>query len=96
MCIRDSPITGRTHQLRVHCAAIECPVVGDGKYGGAEAHVEGMAGKLHLFCRAMSFPHPGTGRMMELKAPLTAHMREVFSFFNFDEDVVYSWPDDLR
>ena len=90
------PITGRTHQLRVHCAAIECPVVGDGKYGGAEAHVEGMAGKLHLFCRAMSFPHPGTGRMMELKAPLTAHMREVFSFFNFDEDVVYSWPDDLR
>ena len=50
------PVTGRTHQLRVHSAAIQCPIVGDGKYGGSTAQIDGISPKLHLFCRSMSFP----------------------------------------
>ena len=45
------PITGRTHQLRVHMAEMKCPIVGDGKYGGGAAHIKGgveVSGKLHL------------------------------------------------
>ena len=90
------PITGRTHQLRVHCAAIECPIVGDGKYGGQDAHIEGVSGSLHLFCRSMRFPHPVTGREMVLKASLTGHMRETWAFFGFETGPEYQWPEEIR
>ena len=43
------PETGRTHQVRVHCASLGCPVVGDPVYGGGE-------GRLHLLARAVSLP----------------------------------------
>ncbi|MDP1838786.1 MAG: RluA family pseudouridine synthase, partial [Reyranella sp.] len=47
------PRTGRTHQLRVHCAAIGCPILGDGKYGGEEALLSAVADarRLHLHAR---------------------------------------------
>jgi 23S rRNA pseudouridine955/2504/2580 synthase len=35
------PLTGRTHQLRAHCAMLRVPIIGDGKYGGARAHPDG-------------------------------------------------------
>ena len=87
------PVTGRTHQLRVHAAAIGCPIVGDGKYGGAAAHVEGVAKKLHLFCRSMTFPHPATGRKMTLSAPLEGHMAQTWAFFSFDPKAACDWPE---
>ncbi|MBB5518495.1 RluA family pseudouridine synthase [Amphiplicatus metriothermophilus] len=87
------PRTGRTHQLRVHCAAMGTPIVGDGKYGGPAARLEGVAGRLHLFCRAMSFPHPATGKRMTLKAPLSGHMLETWRFFGFDENAEVGWPE---
>ncbi len=90
------PVTGRTHQLRVHATAIGCPVVGDGKYGGAAAHLEGVSNKLHLFCRSMTFPHPKTRRNTTLTAPLSGHMAETWKFFSFDQEAVCDWPDDLR
>lgn len=87
------PVTGRTHQLRVHAAAIGCPIVGDGKYGGAAAHIDGVSNKLHLFCRSMTFPHPTTGRKMTLSAPLGGHMAETWKFFSFDPKAVCEWPE---
>ena len=54
------PRTGRTHQLRVHCAAIGCPILGDGKYGGEEALLAPVADarRLHLHARRLTLPHP--------------------------------------
>jgi len=67
------PITGRTHQLRVHMAAIGHPIIGDGKYGGREAFVRGMdfASKLHLHARRIVIPG-----MLDVTAPLPKHMQE--------------------
>jgi 23S rRNA pseudouridine955/2504/2580 synthase len=78
------PVTGRTHQLRVHCSeALGCPILGDGKYGGAAAHMERLSGKLHLHARALRLPHPDGG-ILEVAAPLPPHMRESFTFFGFE------------
>ena len=90
------PVTGRTHQLRVHAAAIECPIIGDGKYGGPTAHIEGLSPKLHLFCRSMTITHPAAGQRMTFKAPLSGHMLETWKFFGFDHNAVCDWPEGLR
>jgi 23S rRNA pseudouridine955/2504/2580 synthase len=81
-----TPLTGRTHQLRVHCAAaLRCPILGDGKYGGAAAHPEGFGDRtLHLHARALRLPHP-EGGVLELAAPLPPHMKETFTFLGFDK-----------
>ncbi|WP_419899903.1 RluA family pseudouridine synthase [Roseomonas sp. USHLN139] len=79
------PLTGRTHQLRVHCAAaLECPILGDGKYGGHAAHLEGMSHALHLHARAISVPHP-EGGTLEVTAPLPPHMLESFATLGFEK-----------
>ena len=57
------PLTGRTHQLRAHMAAIGHPIVGDGKYGGAEAFLTGgISRKLHLHARRLRIDEPDGGR----------------------------------
>lgn len=83
-----NPITGRTHQLRVHCAsALGTPILGDGKYGEEEAQLEGLSRQLHLHARAISLPHP-EGGTLEVAAPLPPHMAETFRFFGFDQPKV--------
>ncbi|QHJ01241.1 RNA pseudouridine synthase [Xylophilus rhododendri] len=52
------PLTGRTHQLRVHLQAIGHPILGDALYGGAAA---GRADRLLLHACALGFTHPATG-----------------------------------
>ncbi len=65
-----SPITGRTHQLRLHFAGIGCPVTGDSLYGAESVHIERHA--LHSWQTV--FPHPMTGESVTATAPLPADM----------------------
>lgn len=78
------PLTGRTHQLRVHCLAIGHPIVGDGKYGGRDAFLTGgISRKLHLHARRLRIPHPDGGRL-DISAPLPQHMQDSFTLLGFD------------
>jgi 23S rRNA pseudouridine955/2504/2580 synthase len=81
------PVTGRTHQLRAHCAALGTPILGDGKYGGAAAHLPGSAAgsRLQLHARSLEIPSPGGGSL-RVTAPLPPHMKEMWRFFGFDSD----------
>ncbi len=81
--LKMSPLTGRTHQLRVHSAALGTPIVGDGMYGGERARIEGFADRLHLHARGLTVPHPRGGRL-HLEAELPPHMRETFRKLGFE------------
>ena len=87
------PITGRTHQIRVHLAALGTPIVGDRKYGGSDAVLEGISPQMHLFCRSMAFTLPGR-RPLTLTAPLTGHMAKTWAWFGFAAPDDLEWPDD--
>src|SRR5260221_54359 len=78
------PVTGRTHQLRAHCAALGTPILGDGKYGGTGAQLAGGAAaqQLHLHARSLEIPRPNGGTL-RVTAPLPPHMKEMTGFFGF-------------
>ncbi|WP_112381327.1 RluA family pseudouridine synthase [Sphingomonas carotinifaciens] len=79
------PFTGRTHQLRVHMAAIGHPIVGDGKYGGAAAFLTGgISRKMHLHARRIRVDHPDAGRIDET-ASLPTHFAESLASLGFEE-----------
>ncbi len=90
------PVTGRTHQLRVHANAIGHPIVGDGKYGGADAHPGGEIPQvLHLHATTISIPHPNGGKL-KVSAPLPQHMLKTWELLNFDSRAEVSLPDKLK
>jgi 23S rRNA pseudouridine955/2504/2580 synthase len=79
------PRTGRTHQLRVHCAAIGCPILGDGKYGGEEALLASVADakRLHLHARRLTLPHPFGKGALKVEAEAPPHFRRTIKAFGF-------------
>jgi len=97
------PFTGRTHQLRVHMAAIGHPIVGDGKYGGKDAFLTGgVSRKMHLHARRLRIDHPDGGQV-DVTADLPAHFDESIDTLGFDpvlaealslDDVKFSQTDE--
>ena len=78
------PLTGRTHQLRAHMAAIGHPIVGDAKYGGAEAFLTGgISRKLHLHARRIRIDAPQGGKI-DVTADLPPHFAESLSTIGFE------------
>jgi 23S rRNA pseudouridine955/2504/2580 synthase len=79
------PFTGRTHQLRVHMAAIGHPIVGDGKYGGPEAFLTGgISRKMHLHSRRIAVDHPDGGKI-DVEAELPTHFAESLAGLGFEQ-----------
>lgn len=78
------PFTGRTHQLRVHMAAIGHPIVGDGKYGGQDAFLTGsVSRKMHLHARRLIIDAPG-GQKLDVTADLPEHFAQSMDQLGFD------------
>jgi 23S rRNA pseudouridine955/2504/2580 synthase len=78
------PLTGRTHQLRAHMATIGHPMVGDAKYGGAEAFLTGgISRKLHLHARRIRIDAPDGG-VIDVTAELPEHFAESLAMLGFD------------
>ena len=84
------PLTGRTHQLRAHMAALGHPIVGDAKYGGPEAFLTGgISRKLHLHARRIRIDAPGGGKI-DVTADLPAHFAESLTMLGFDAASAYA------
>ncbi len=81
------PLTGRTHQLRVHCVSIGAPILGDAPYGVEKegrnsALVDGLTDQLQLHARRLVLPHPSGGRLA-VEAPLPRHIADTFRDLGF-------------
>jgi len=79
------PVTGRTHQLRAHCAHIGHPIVGDPKYFSKENWElpGGLQNRLHLLARRIVVPHP-RGEKIDVTAQLPPHMVQTWNLLGFD------------
>jgi 23S rRNA pseudouridine955/2504/2580 synthase len=77
------PLTGRTHQLRAHCAVLGTPILGDRKYGDHD--LPGAPEGLMLHAREIRLPHPD-GDELAVTAPLSKTMRAGFAWLGFEPD----------
>lgn len=76
--VRASPVTGRTHQIRVHTLHAGHPIAFDDRYGDREFDRQlaptGLS-RLFLHAQSLTFEHPSTGETMRIEAPLDAALR---------------------
>ena len=84
-----TPLTGRSHQLRLHLKALGHPILGDPKYFEADSNWSfpgGVQNRLHLHARRIDIPHPSGGRL-RVTAPLPPHMVQTWNLFGFDRNI---------
>ena len=81
------PVTGRTHQLRVHMAQLGTPIIGDPRYFNIEnwEGAPGLGEGLHLHARRIALPLL-SGKRLDISAPLPPHMQQSFDALGFDAD----------
>jgi 23S rRNA pseudouridine955/2504/2580 synthase len=94
------PLTGRTHQLRAHCALSDFPILGDGKYGGKAAHPTGAPSDLALHARELDLPHPDGGRLRLIAEP-DEPIKQAFSWMGLSKGLprfaqLDDWPEEKR
>ncbi|MEI7950678.1 MAG: RluA family pseudouridine synthase [Gammaproteobacteria bacterium] len=80
--VEARPLTGRTHQIRVHAASIGCPLLGDDKYSVQEKlQLQERAGSNRMFLHAakLQFPHPLDGRIITVEAPYDVQFAQAIS-----------------
>jgi 23S rRNA pseudouridine1911/1915/1917 synthase len=81
--VEARPATGRTHQVRVHLTEVGCPVAGDTLYGGG-----GGVPRPFLHAWRLSLPHPRTGQLLHLTAPVPADMQAFLAGLGFAADLL--------
>lgn len=80
--VEAKPVTGRTHQIRVHCQYVGCPIVGDEKYASNEINKtfkEFGVRRLFLHARSISFRLPGVSEPLTIEAELDPELALVLS-----------------
>ncbi|MBQ7347370.1 MAG: RluA family pseudouridine synthase [Clostridia bacterium] len=75
--VEARPLTGRTHQLRVHFASVGHPITGDDLYGTPSPDISRHA----LHARTLAFSHPTTGEKMEIRAPLPSDFQKLLQLY---------------
>lgn len=75
--VKAFPKTGRTHQIRVHLAAMNHPIVGDDRYAGRKRSVitRSRFGRLMLHAHKITFRHPNTSELVTYESPLPAELK---------------------
>jgi 23S rRNA pseudouridine955/2504/2580 synthase len=89
------PITGRTHQLRVHMACVGTPILGDRMYADDKPTalpIEELGRGLHLHARRLIIPHPRRGTI-DITAPLGKELKKTWNWFGFDESAEMEFDD---
>ena len=86
------PVTGRTHQLRVHCAHMNVPILGDPKYFNVQnwALPGGIQNRLHLHAERIQLPHPAGGTL-DVAAPLPPHISQSLSVLGLSVPRKLEW-----
>lgn len=77
--------TGRTHQIRVHLKAVNCPILGDVAYGNKQLNEKYAAIRPLLHSRVLRFVHPVTGVLLEVSAPLPKDFEPYLKKFHCEE-----------
>ncbi len=81
------PVTGRTHQLRVHMMELGVPILDDPRYNRQDNYnwqrPEGLGEGLHLHARRLVVPLRN-GKKLDISAPLSPHMQKTFNMLGFD------------
>jgi 23S rRNA pseudouridine955/2504/2580 synthase len=89
------PLTGRTHQLRLHMQILGAPLAGDPKYMTDRPLPGGLDKCLHLHARSLTIPRDGQPEL-SITAPLPKHMKSAFELFGFMESEAQVDWDELR
>lgn len=86
--LQMSPLTGRTHQLRIHAAEVlKTPILGDSRYGTRTELTKDLSNKMFLHARAISIPLPNK-KILTIEAPIPEHFQKAFRQFGFSEKEV--------